>query len=148
MTRDWRWGNLALPEAHLALVVIGVALGIVWPLDLGLDGPWVTIAGTVLILVGVAGMTWATKAAGQLKLADSDHLITTGPYGLSRHPMYAAWTLVYFGLALVLDSGWLLVLAPVLAVWVHWESGREEKRLLDAFGPAYVEYQSKVHRYL
>ena len=46
--------------------------------------------------------------------------------------MYMAWTVVYIGLLLVLDSAWFLILAPALAVWVHWESGREEKRLLEA----------------
>ncbi len=46
------------------------------------------------------------------------------------------------------DSGWLLVLIPILALWVHWESGKEEHRLIESFGPAYVQYQDKVRRYL
>lgn len=62
--------------------------------------------------------------------------------------MYMAWTFVYIGLLLVLDSAWLLILAPALAVWVHWESGREEKRLLDAFGSAYEGYRRRVRRYM
>ena len=59
----------------------------------------------------------ATVAAGWVKLADPDRLITTGPYRMSRHPRYVAWTNLYPGVSLILDSGWLLVFLPALAVW-------------------------------
>jgi len=148
LKNGWRWGNLPLPEAHLVVIVIGVALNALRPVGIGWSGAWLTVAGMILILSGATFMVWATGTAGRVKLADPDSLITTGPYRLSRHPMYVAWTLAYFGLILVLDSAWLLILAPILAVWVHWESGREERRLLEAFGSLYEGYRSQVRRYL
>ena len=143
-----RWSNVPLPESHLVLIVAGVALNALWPLAVGWTGAWFWVTGVILILLGAVIVVWATVTAGRVKLADPDHLIKTGPYRYSRHPMYMAWTVVYFGLLLVLDSAWLLILAPALAVWVHWESGREEKRLLDAFGSAYEGYRRRVRRYL
>ena len=148
MSSVWRWSNFPLPEAHLVLIVGGVVLGVVKPFALGLSNPGASILGTALVLAGIALMVWATRTAGRSKLADDAQLITDGPYRLSRHPMYVAWTFVYVGLLLLLDSGWLLVLVPILALWVHWESGREEQRLTESFGPAYVQYQDKVRRYL
>lgn len=148
LSRGWQWGNFPLPEAHLVLIVSGVALGLVRPFTLGLSNPGASILGIALVLAGIAVMVWATRTAGRTKLADDAQLITDGPYRLSRHPMYVAWTVLYLGLLLLLDSGWLLVLIPILALWVHWESGKEEHRLSESCGPAYVEYQDRVRRYL
>jgi len=144
----WRWSNFPLPEANIVLIVSGVALGFLKPFNLGLSSPGASILGAALMLVGIAVMLWATTTAGHVKLADDAQLITDGPYRLSRHPMYVAWTFTYLGLLLLLDSGWLLLLIPVLALWVHWESGREESRLIESFGAEYEQYQGRVRRYL
>jgi protein-S-isoprenylcysteine O-methyltransferase Ste14 len=148
LSSGWRWSNFPLPEAYLVLIVSGVALGFIKPFTLGLGNPGASILGTALMLLGIAVMVWATRTAGRVKLAEDAQLITNGPYRLSRHPMYMAWTFFYLGLLLLLDSGWLLVLIPILALWVHWETGREESRLIESFGPTYVQYQDKVRRYL
>ena len=148
LSSGWRWGNFPLPEGYLVLIVTGVVLGLVKPFALGLSSPGASILGIALVVPGIALMVWATRTAGRLKLADDAQLITDGPYRLSRHPMYVAWTFFYLGLLLLLDSGWLLVLIPILALWVHWESGKEEHRLVESFGPAYIQYQDKVRRYL
>ena len=148
MSSGWRWSNFPLPEGYLVLIVTGVVLGLVKPFALGLSSPGASILGTALVLLGIALMVWATRTAGQVKLADDAQLITKGPYRLSRHPMYLAWTFLYVGLLLLLDSGWLLVLIPILALWIHRETGKEEHRLIESFGSAYVQYQDKVRRYL
>ena len=148
MKDGWRWGNVPLPEAHLALIVVGLVMGALRPFGFGGNAIWAKAAGGVVVAVGATVVTWAIMSAGRVKLADPDRLVTTGPYSVSRHPMYVAWTLIYFGLMLIVDSGWLLVLTPVLAVWVHWESEREERRLAEMFGPRYEEFRSRVRRYL
>ena len=148
MERGWRWGNVPVPEAHLVLIAIGVVLNVLWPLGINSDATWGRWSAVILMVVGVVLIWWATVAAGRVTMADPDRLVTTGPYGMSRHPMYVAWTLIYLGLVLLLDSAWLLILTPVLAVVVHWEARREERRLVEAFGSDYEEYRSRVRRYL
>jgi protein-S-isoprenylcysteine O-methyltransferase Ste14 len=93
-------------------------------------------------------MVWATATAGRVELAEPDALVTSGPYEMSRHPMYLAWTLVYLGLMAILASGWLVILLPILVVWIHWASGREEQRMDETFGSAYQDYRTRVRRYL
>jgi protein-S-isoprenylcysteine O-methyltransferase Ste14 len=148
LTGGWRWSNLPLPEAHIVLIVSGIALGFLKPFTLGLSSLGASILGAALTFLGLAVMLWATTTAGHVKLADDVQLITGGPYRLSRHPMYVAWAGTYVGLLLLLDSGWLLILIPVLVLWVHWESGREEHRLIESFGAEYEKYQARVRRYL
>ena len=146
--RGWRWTNFPVSEAHLIIGAVGVILGLIWPLKFGWDGPWPLVVGVVLIVVGVGSMIWATATAGKVLLADPDHLVTEGPYVLSRHPMYLGWTFVYLGSTVMLDSVWLLILLPILAVWIHRETMREERRMLERFGDDYVTYQKRVRRYL
>ena len=110
--------------------------------------PWTTVLGVAIGGTGAGLAAWAVAAAGSTELADPDGLVTTGPYRLSRHPMYAGWTMLYLGLALVVGSGWMLVLLPALAAWVHRETGREEARLTDLFGSEYGRYRGRVRRYL
>lgn len=59
---------------------------------------------------------------------------------MSRNPIYVAWTLIYLGVALVLNTAWLLLLVPLLAALIHREAQREEERLEEAFGSEYRAY--------
>ncbi len=148
MTSGWRWANFPIPGAHVLLLVLGVTLNALLPLKTGWEGGWVVAAGILLTSAAVVLMIWATLAAGQVNLASPDQLVVAGPYAISRHPMYLAWTLLYVGVTAIFSAGWLLILLPILVVWIHFEAVREEKRMLDAFGDTYQEYQTRVRRYL
>jgi protein-S-isoprenylcysteine O-methyltransferase Ste14 len=62
--------------------------------------------------------------------------------------MYVAWTLIYLGVSLTLNTVWLLSLLPLLAVLIHREVKREEHWLVEAFGDEYRTYRRRVRRYL
>ena len=142
----WRWRNVPVPEAHLGVGAVGLLMTvrrprlIAWPAAPRIG--WPLIAG------GVALAAWATRAAGATDLARPDRLVTSGPYGRSRHPMYVAWTAIFLGLACVIRTAWLVRLMPLLAVLIHRETRREEERLADAFGTSYHAYQARVRRYM
>lgn len=104
--------------------------------------------GLPLIIGGAALASWATRAAGTTDLARPDELVTDGPYALSRHPMYLAWTAILLGIALFVRAAWLVLLMPLLAVLVHREARREEERLTRVFGVEYQAYQAQVRRYV
>ena len=77
-----------------------------------------------------------------------DKLVLGGPYALSRNPMYLAATLVYVGIALVLNAAWPLLLLPVVLLATHVVVVREERSLERRFGNAYRTYKTAVRRYL
>jgi protein-S-isoprenylcysteine O-methyltransferase Ste14 len=146
--RAWRWGNIPIPEAHLVGLGMGILLQVVrpWPL------PWPAWVGHgcgwPLLLAGLWLGAWAVRAAGRVDLERPNQLVDSGPYALSRNPMYFAWTLGYVGVALVTGTAWPLLLLPVVLAVTQVVVLREERSLERRFGDAYRSYRTSVRRYL
>jgi protein-S-isoprenylcysteine O-methyltransferase Ste14 len=63
--------------------------------------------------------------------------------------MYVAWTTIYVGMILLVNSGWLLIFLPVLLGFTHYVViRREEQQLEQHFGSEYRQYRDRVRRYL
>jgi len=147
-TVAWRWGNVPLPEPHLVGLGVGIALNVIaswtmsWP-------AWIRHGlGWPLILAGLCLATWAVRAAASVDMERPNQIVLTGPYALSRNPMYVAWTLVYVGIALVVSTAWLLLLLPAVLLLTHAIVVREERSMEGRFGTAYRSYKTSVRRYL
>lgn len=110
-------------------------------------------AGLVVLLCGAVLAAWSRRT---LEAESNIHpalpaiaLVVTGPFRLSRNPMYVARTLLYVGLALLANALWVLcVLVPLLVV-VHYGVIRREERYLEVkFGDAYRRYRAGVRRWI
>jgi protein-S-isoprenylcysteine O-methyltransferase Ste14 len=76
-------------------------------------------------------------------------LVTSGPYRLSRNPLYVAILCLYTALSLWFDIGWALVLLPVVVGAVQrFVIVKEEAYLERRFGQAYREYKTRVRRWI
>ncbi len=76
-------------------------------------------------------------------------LVTQGPFRLTRNPIYLGGTLLYAGLALLLDRiGPLLLLPGLLITLGRGVIEREERYLVERFGEEYQRYQEDVPRWL
>jgi len=72
-------------------------------------------------------------------------LVIKGPYRYSRNPMVFGMFLVYFGLAIYLDSLVCIAVLVFLFFWgIIYLRFIEEKRLLKDFGSKFIEYKDKV----
>ncbi len=140
--------NLPLPEPHLAVLAAGIVLQAVRPLRLPFGRGLADLGAGVLLGAAATTIGWATRAAGTVDLAEPDQLVTGGPYALTRHPMYEAWTGAYAAAALALRNGWLAALLPVLLALVLRQTGREDRRLRERFGAAHAAYAGRVPPYL
>lgn len=98
-------------------------------------------AGTYLVV-----RSWA--AARQVDLEYPDRLVTTGPYSVSRNPMYVGWALLHLGAGVAGGSGYIVAALPAAAVWVHRNVLREERELGEDFGHEFGRYRAAVPRYL
>jgi protein-S-isoprenylcysteine O-methyltransferase Ste14 len=83
-------------------------------------------------------------AAANITVESEQTLVSTGLYGLVRHPMYAGTVVMMIGIPLSLGSYWGLVfMLPglvVLALRIRDEEGLLEQELR-----GYSEYEQQVH---
>jgi len=77
-----------------------------------------------------------------------ERLITTGPYAVTRNPMYLGHLVFLTGLALVTRSPLAAVAAVAHVPWFATRVHRDELRLQERFGTRYDEYCSQVPRWL
>ncbi|MDE6168227.1 MAG: isoprenylcysteine carboxylmethyltransferase family protein, partial [Acetatifactor sp.] len=79
---------------------------------------------------------------------DKTEIITNGIYSISRNPAFLAFDCVYIGLLLMFFH-WVLLIFTIFAItMLHLQILQEEAFLTKAFGGEYINYQSKVCRYL
>ncbi len=104
------------------------------------------VVGLLLLTVAAIGRLWALLyISGHKKRT----LVTTGPYSMVRHPLYVFSFIGVVGIGLASEN--LLVLALLLAfyaLYYPFAIRAEEKKLIQKFGEAYVEYMAAVPAFL
>ena len=76
-------------------------------------------------------------------------LVTSGPYALTRNPMYVSLALLTTAFALFLNTWWIVfLLIPVLLVVQRFVIVKEERYLRRRFGAEYEAYTRRVRRWL
>lgn len=139
------------PVLYGVAFVLGLAIhswqpNSIVPPEFAVIGLLVLVAGSLLAVWGKRTLEHAgTNASPWLP---TTVLVVTGPFRFSRNPLYLARTLMYVGLALVMNTVWPLVaLIPLLAV-LHFGVISPEERYLDAkFGDTYRGYRARVRRW-
>jgi protein-S-isoprenylcysteine O-methyltransferase Ste14 len=141
------------PLLYGCAFVIVLALHWFWAMPI-IDHAVALWSGLALILFAVAIAIWGRRtmqAAGTNvnPLRPTTTVVTTGPFRLSRNPLYLALTLLYLGLTLAFNTWWgIIVLIPLLIIMHRGVVLREERYLEQKFGETYRQYRSTVRRYL
>jgi protein-S-isoprenylcysteine O-methyltransferase Ste14 len=148
ISSSWRWNNVPLPEPHIVGILASAALHLARPWRLPGSKRLYSGAGWTLVGAGVAISASAVRAASDVNLERPSTLICSGPYAISRNPMYVGWTLLYVGGALITQNTWMVGSLPVVAGLIHRDVLREEHTLEGEFGQEYVRYRKRVRRYL
>jgi protein-S-isoprenylcysteine O-methyltransferase Ste14 len=112
---------------------------------------WLIVAGDVLVVGGLVlsqlVVVQNSYAAATITVEADQPLVSTGLYGVVRHPMYLGALIMMVGMPPALDSLWGLVVVavalPVLAARIL-----DEERMLRQELPGYPEYASRVRKRL
>ena len=76
-------------------------------------------------------------------------IVTKGSFRISRNPLYLSLLLLLFGIAVIFFSIWLFLMVPVLYIVLLFKAVKPEERYLtQKFGKEYLEYSSKVRRWV
>ena len=102
------------------------------------------IPGLLLLLLGIP--MWLLAGFSLMRAYNRDQLVTSGVFGLCRHPIYAAGIVLILPGFTLLTQSWPLMITPLVAYLVFkLLIGKEDDYLRQRFGKAYLEYRAKVN---
>jgi protein-S-isoprenylcysteine O-methyltransferase Ste14 len=145
------------PRIFLGFLIAGLLLDHVWPAAFAaqsFDGRWRFVVATALAITGIAILTTAMRkfaAAGTNVPTPmpTNAIVTEGLYAHSRNPIYVALTLIYLAIAVAAASTWsLMLLVPLLLLIRYGVIAREERYLERKFSDSYIDYKSRVRRWI
>lgn len=145
------------PRDDKYFMLLFVAIAVLWFVAMGLDrrfdgtnaGVALIVLGLALYLASTALIMWVFRtnsfAAPVVKVQTERHhqVVSTGPYALVRHPMYASIMLFFIGVPILLGSWWGLAFVPVFFVMFAIRT-RIEERTLAAGLSGYADYAARV----
>lgn len=135
-----------------SLIILGFITLIVFP---GFDHrfgwspvpPYVSILGDALIVLAFIAFFFVLRqnsfAASTIQVEEGQTVVSTGLYGIVRHPMYTGALLMLMGIPLALGSWWALVVLVVFIPVLAWRL-LDEERFLHKNLDGYTEYTQKV----
>ncbi len=144
------------PLIYLAAIAVAAALGVFYPL------PWIGgLLADLLFVIGLLALLavaalWFTAFHAMVKARTPlnpnsvpVHLVTTGPFSISRNPIYLANSLLLIGIGLAGGLAWFLISAFAASYAVSKLAiEREEKILAAKFGKKYRDYEKNVRRWI
>lgn len=146
------WPPMIYVAALLLGAISGYFLHTPWPGSPLSD--FLVAIGAVLVAVALVIDFLAMRSMAAAKTTimpnkGSAHLVTTGPFRVSRNPIYLANTMITIGAGFLFGIIWFFPLAIIAAFMTQEMAIKREEAHLDArFGKAFNEYKKRVRRWL
>jgi protein-S-isoprenylcysteine O-methyltransferase Ste14 len=110
-------------------------------------GALIFVAGIALIAGGF--ITQKRAGTDPIPFNPSTLIVAHGIYRFTRNPMYLGFALCTFGLAVLVDSAWMLLAVPIGLILIdRIVITREERYLERKFGEEYLSYKRRVRRWI
>jgi len=147
--------NLGLvrpPLVYLCSIALGIILHSAWRIPL-LPRNVTPRLGALLVVLAIGLFVFAVRtfrAAGTPVPGNrpTTTIVRTGPYRFSRNPIYLAFSLLQLGIAVWVNSIWLVTtLVAAVAVMSFVVIPKEERYLEARFPSDYSNYKSSVRRW-
>ena len=141
-----RWTQFAGFRVGIALLILLlIRLRVLKGHVAATGNPWLLGIGLAVFVIGLALAVWARVYLGRnwgmpmSQKADPD-LVTTGPYGSIRHPIYSGIILAMVGTAIAVSPYWLIA-AAVVGAYFLFSAVSEERTMARLFPAAYPPYK-------
>ena len=145
------WPPILLLAAILLAVGLDRALRLPVPFA---ENAVLSFVGMVLLLGGVILVFWAAFQFQRHQTSirpdrGSNALVAAGPYAFSRNPIYLGEAIALVGAGIAFDRLWLILVVPAFVFAItRLAIEREEAYLERRFGAAFVDYRSRVRRWI
>jgi protein-S-isoprenylcysteine O-methyltransferase Ste14 len=107
------------------------------------------IAGAIMTGSAMLSFWMAHTTANPMKPSSASFLVTSGVYRFTRNPMYVGLLLLLVGWALYVANVLAFLFLPAFILYMNQFQIKPEERALTArFGRKYLEYASRVNRWL
>jgi protein-S-isoprenylcysteine O-methyltransferase Ste14 len=141
------------PVYYIGGFLAGVALELAFPTSWPPSGIRIAVtllaAGAWLALDGTAMVTFRRAGTSMVPMNPTTALVTSGPYRLTRNPMYLGMAFLYVAFAFAFGVIWALAFLPaVILVVDRFVIAREEPYLERKFGQTYRDYKARARRWL
>ena len=141
-----RWTQFAGVRVGIVLLVLLlIRLQVFKGHEAATGNPWLLGIGLAIFVLGLALAVWARVYLGRnwgmpMSQKADPELVTTGPYGRIRHPIYSGIILGMVGTAIAVSPYWLIAVAIVGAYFLV-SAVVEERTMAKLFPAAYPPYQ-------
>jgi protein-S-isoprenylcysteine O-methyltransferase Ste14 len=145
--------NIGIVMLSLALAYVGTVIDSLLGLPT-LSSRLAAAVGLFLLLLGFLLRLWAVvhfynHKMRVISLEPQGSLVTAGPYGYSRNPLYlGANVFCFFGAALLLGSPTAMIMTAVHLPFMNLMIRREERQLEREFGDRFRAYKRQVRRWV
>ncbi len=135
------------PLIYLSAMAIGSLIHFSFPIRILPRTPALCLGVLLIAVSGFRALARARTAVDPRK--PSTAIVNYGAFRYTRNPLYISLTLLYLGIASLINSIWILILVfPLLAVIQKGVIEREERYLEKKFGEEYLRYKRRVKRWI
>lgn len=105
--------------------------------------------GLVIIVISVREFMRVKTTVNPIKIDEASALVTSGPFGFTRNPMYLGMLLILTGIAVWLGQLSGLIALPLFIAYItRFQIMPEEAVMRQIFGDAFVAYSRKTRRWI
>ncbi len=137
----------------IILLILSIWLNFVFPIQTVLDAPF-TYFGIIIIGFGLVIGLWSRSLFLKSKTTLSPYesptsLVTSGPFHISRNPMYLGMAAILLGIAIFLGTLVTFTFPAIFIMIIETLFIPDEERKLEKiFGEQYKEYKNKVRQWI
>jgi len=141
------------PTYFIVLLFSSIGLHFLFPVMRLISLPY-NYLGILIIIFGIILNLWTDSLFKKRQTTVKPHempnfFISSGPFRISRHPMYLGMILILLGVAVFLGS-LISFVFPIIFVMIIEKLfiPMEEKNLEKKFGDKYIAYKKRVRKWI
>lgn len=142
-----KWDILLYALLMISMISILIVAGLDYRFELSTIPEFFRYSAITLVIAGLLIYFFVMKENTYLskvvEIQEEQKVISTGPYSVVRHPLYAGNSLIFIGVSISLGSYFALIITIIVIILFAIRSVLEERIMMKEL-PRYLTYKNKV----